>query len=167
MLTTMEISTIDCGKEQPYQPRDMSDSSQYLYGHPPPDIMPKGLSNNGTVACKRHNSMYTYTRVMHIPHETHTYIIRAHVHGCKRLKLRYLIDRDVLVGIGGRLRQLEGLFIGGPVQSGRVGHTISIETLIDVLLVLYDECCNSSLRREKTVSDFIEFGKCPLDIRQR
>ncbi|XP_012224760.1 serine/threonine-protein kinase Genghis Khan isoform X1 [Linepithema humile] len=108
LITTMEISAIDCGKEQHYQPRDMSDSSQYLYGHPPPDIMPKGLPNNG---------------------------------------------------IGGRLRQLEGLFIGGPVQGGRVGHTISIETLIDVLLVLYDECCNSSLRREKTVSDFIEFVK--------
>ncbi|XP_076236066.1 serine/threonine-protein kinase gek [Calliopsis andreniformis] len=63
-------------------------------------------------------------------------------------------------GIGGRLRQLEALFIGGPVQGeGRVGHTFSIETLIDILLVLYDECCNSSLRREKTVSDFIEFVK--------
>ncbi|XP_077284001.1 serine/threonine-protein kinase gek [Arctopsyche grandis] len=54
-----------------------------------------------------------------------------------------------------RLKQLEGLFLGGPVQ-GR-GHSFSIETLIDVLLVLYDECCNSSLRREKTVSDFIDF----------
>ncbi|XP_076676187.1 serine/threonine-protein kinase gek isoform X2 [Andrena cerasifolii] len=63
-------------------------------------------------------------------------------------------------GIGGRLRQLEALFIGGPIQGeGRVGHTFSIETLIDILLVLYDECCNSSLRREKTVSDFIEFVK--------
>ncbi|EAT34007.1 AAEL013729-PA, partial [Aedes aegypti] len=31
-----------------------------------------------------------------------------------------------------------------------------IETLLDCMLVLYDECCNSSLRREKTVSDFIE-----------
>ncbi|XP_076375984.1 serine/threonine-protein kinase gek isoform X3 [Megalopta genalis] len=63
-------------------------------------------------------------------------------------------------GIGGRLRQLEAVFIGGPVQGeGRVGHTFSIETLIDILLVLYDECCNSSLRREKTVSDFIEFVK--------
>ncbi|OAD55454.1 Serine/threonine-protein kinase MRCK alpha [Eufriesea mexicana] len=63
-------------------------------------------------------------------------------------------------GIGGRLRQLESLFIGGPVQGeGRIGHTFSIETLIDILLVLYDECCNSSLRREKTVSDFIEFVK--------
>ncbi|XP_024946163.1 serine/threonine-protein kinase Genghis Khan isoform X1 [Cephus cinctus] len=65
----------------------------------------------------------------------------------------------VINGVGGRLRQLEALFIGGPVQGGRAGHTFSIETLIDVLLVLYDECCNSSLRREKTVSDFIEFVK--------
>lgn len=79
----------------------------------------------------------------------------------------YIIDKKVLrelnkivfIGIGGRLRQLESLFIGGPVQGeGRIGHTFSIETLIDILLVLYDECCNSSLRREKTVSDFIEFG---------
>lgn len=63
------------------------------------------------------------------------------------------------LGIGGKLCQLEGLFIGDSAPSGRAGHTVSIETLIDVLLVLYDECCNSSLRREKTVSDFIEFGK--------
>lgn len=58
-----------------------------------------------------------------------------------------------------RLRQLETLFIGGPLDSEKAGQTFSIETLIDILLVLYDECCNSSLRREKTVSDFIEFGK--------
>ncbi|KAH0545683.1 serine/threonine-protein kinase Genghis Khan isoform X2 [Cotesia glomerata] len=62
-------------------------------------------------------------------------------------------------GVAGRLRQLESLFISGPVQGGKIGHTFSIETLIDVLLILYDECCNSSLRREKTVSDFIEFVK--------
>lgn len=37
------------------------------------------------------------------------------------------------------------------------GQCFSTETLLDVLLVLYDECCNSSLRREKTVSDFVEF----------
>jgi serine/threonine-protein kinase MRCK len=56
-----------------------------------------------------------------------------------------------------RLRQLEALFLGGPIQGH--GQSFSVETLLDVLLVLYDECCNSSLRREKTVSDFIEFGK--------
>ncbi|KAK0161975.1 hypothetical protein PV327_008366 [Microctonus hyperodae] len=62
-------------------------------------------------------------------------------------------------GVAGRLRQLENLFTSGPVQGGKIGHTFSIETLIDILLILYDECCNSSLRREKTVSDFIEFVK--------
>lgn len=36
------------------------------------------------------------------------------------------------------------------------GKSISVEALLDALLVLYDECCNSSLRREKTVTDFIE-----------
>lgn len=46
--------------------------------------------------------------------------------------------------------------MGGPIQGQ--GKCFSIETLLDVLLVLYDECNNSSLRREKTVSDFIEFG---------
>lgn len=56
-----------------------------------------------------------------------------------------------------RLRQLESLFLGGPIQGQ--GQCFSIETLLDILLVLYDECCNSSLRREKTVSEFIEFGK--------
>ncbi|EAA00280.5 AGAP012090-PA, partial [Anopheles gambiae str. PEST] len=34
-----------------------------------------------------------------------------------------------------------------------------VETMLDCLVVLYDECCNSSLRREKTVSDFIELMK--------
>ncbi|XP_073988373.1 serine/threonine-protein kinase gek [Rhodnius prolixus] len=56
-----------------------------------------------------------------------------------------------------RLRQLESLFLGGPVLGQ--GQCFSLETLLDILLVLYDECCNSSLRREKTVSDFIEFAK--------
>lgn len=75
--------------------------------------------------------------------------------------LIYTRFRNVLfcLGVGGKLCQLERLFIGGSTQGGRASHIVSIETLIDVLLVLYDECCNSSLRREKTVSDFIEFGK--------
>ncbi|XP_063233759.1 serine/threonine-protein kinase Genghis Khan [Bacillus rossius redtenbacheri] len=56
-----------------------------------------------------------------------------------------------------RLRRLEALFLGGPTRGQ--GQCFSIETLLDILLVLYDECCNSSLRREKTVSDFIELVK--------
>lgn len=68
-----------------------------------------------------------------------------------------------------RLRQLESLIIEngsanilldtiesvGIIPPGQ-GKSISVEALLDALLVLYDECCNSSLRREKTVTDFIE-----------
>lgn len=42
------------------------------------------------------------------------------------------------------------------------GKAISVETLLDALLLLYDECSNSSLRREKTVSDFIKIGMYQL-----
>lgn len=37
--------------------------------------------------------------------------------------------------------------------------SVSVEALLDCLLVLHDECCNSSLRREKTVTDFIDLVK--------
>ena len=56
-----------------------------------------------------------------------------------------------------RLRQLEQLVLRGAGRSD--GLMFSAETLLDVLVVLFDECSNSSLRREKTVSDFIEFGE--------
>lgn len=70
-----------------------------------------------------------------------------------------------------RLRQLESLILENgsanyllstaddAMISNHPGKPISIEALLDCLLVLYDECCNSSLRREKTVSDFIDIGK--------
>ena len=61
-----------------------------------------------------------------------------------------------------RLKELESLFLAGP--NGNFGPCHSIETLLDVLLVLYDECINSSMRREKTVSDFIEYGKQSTDM---
>ncbi|XP_018577381.1 serine/threonine-protein kinase Genghis Khan [Anoplophora glabripennis] len=56
-----------------------------------------------------------------------------------------------------RLKHLERLFLGGPVLGKEL--SFSIETLLDLLIVLYDECCISSLRKEKTVSDFIEYVK--------
>lgn len=75
-----------------------------------------------------------------------------------------------------RLRQLESIIIengassillGGTGNDGKYtntslvnpGKTLSVEALLDALIVLYDECCNSSLRREKTVNDFIELVK--------
>merc|ERR1719225_2108158 len=54
---------------------------------------------------------------------------------------------------------LEALFLGGPLVSVNEAKCFSTETLLDVLMVLYNECCNSSLRKEKTVSDFIELVK--------
>lgn len=43
-------------------------------------------------------------------------------------------------------------------MSANQAKCFSTETLLDVLMVLYNECCNSSLRKEKTVSEFIELG---------
>lgn len=45
--------------------------------------------------------------------------------------------------------------------------TVSVEGLLDCLLVLHDECCNSSLRREKTVSDFIDLVKPIVQVIKR
>ncbi|VVD00654.1 unnamed protein product, partial [Leptidea sinapis] len=60
-----------------------------------------------------------------------------------------------VVGIK-RLKHIESMFVSRRLQGPR-SHGLSVETLIDVLLVLYDECCNSSLRREKTVADFLNY----------
>ena len=77
-------------------------------------------------------------------------------------------------GVSGedRLNQLESLFCdGGGNNNALLRRTnndeddddivkaLSTETLLDVLVLLYNECCNSSLRKEKTVTDFIELGK--------
>ncbi|XP_050679355.1 serine/threonine-protein kinase Genghis Khan [Leptidea sinapis] len=62
-----------------------------------------------------------------------------------------------VVGIK-RLKHIESMFVSRRLQGPR-SHGLSVETLIDVLLVLYDECCNSSLRREKTVADFLNYVK--------
>lgn len=58
-----------------------------------------------------------------------------------------------------RLRQLEVLFGGGLPEGAHTAKAFSTETLLDILLVLYNECCNSSLRKEKTLTDFIELGE--------
>lgn len=79
-----------------------------------------------------------------------------------------------------RLRQLESLIIEngsssllhgstgtggtGVNETNSPGKSLSVEAMLDCLLVLYDECCNSSLRREKTVSDFIELVKPVIQL---
>ena len=59
-----------------------------------------------------------------------------------------------------RMGELESLFLGGPLSAHLgVAKSFSIESLVDILMVLFDECSTSSLRREKTVSEFIELGR--------
>lgn len=57
------------------------------------------------------------------------------------------------MGLEQRMTHLERIIVGGPPEQ-----CLSIDTLVDILLVLYTECCNSSLRRETTVSHFIDWG---------
>lgn len=69
-----------------------------------------------------------------------------------------------------RLQMLESLVCGnyftsemlaaaGITENSTELNSLSVEALLDTLLVLYDECWNSSLRREKSVADFIELFK--------
>ncbi|XP_032876598.1 serine/threonine-protein kinase MRCK alpha isoform X3 [Amblyraja radiata] len=60
-----------------------------------------------------------------------------------------------------RLKRLEKLLLDGPRRSGLA---VSLETLLDIIVCLYDECANSPLRREKNISDFLEWAK-PFTIK--
>ncbi|XP_077024667.1 serine/threonine-protein kinase MRCK alpha isoform X4 [Tamandua tetradactyla] len=56
-----------------------------------------------------------------------------------------------------RLRQLEQFILDGPAQTS--GQCFSVETLLDILICLYDECNNSPLRREKNILEYLEWAK--------
>ncbi|XP_051951411.1 serine/threonine-protein kinase MRCK alpha-like [Xyrauchen texanus] len=56
-----------------------------------------------------------------------------------------------------RLKKLEKLILDGPAQSN--GQCFSVETLLDILVCLYDECNNSPLRREKNILEFLDWAK--------
>ncbi|KAM6915607.1 serine/threonine-protein kinase MRCK alpha isoform 2-T2 [Xenentodon cancila] len=56
-----------------------------------------------------------------------------------------------------RLKKLEKLILDGAAQSN--GQCLSVETLLDILVCLYDECNNSPLRREKNILEFLDWAK--------
>ncbi|CAL1586119.1 unnamed protein product [Knipowitschia caucasica] len=56
-----------------------------------------------------------------------------------------------------RLKKLEKLILDGRVQTN--GQCLSVETLLDILVCLYDECNNSPLRREKNILEFLDWAK--------
>uniref|UniRef100_A0A8B9DUD8 Serine/threonine-protein kinase MRCK alpha n=1 Tax=Anser cygnoides TaxID=8845 RepID=A0A8B9DUD8_ANSCY len=53
--------------------------------------------------------------------------------------------------------KLEQFILDGPTRSN--GQCFSVETLLDILICLYDECNNSPLRREKNILEYLEWGK--------
>ena len=55
-----------------------------------------------------------------------------------------------------RLKELEKLYSQTP---GIDKEIFSIETLLDILVVLYDECNTPLLKRDKHVIDFLDIGK--------
>uniref|UniRef100_A0A1A8PX82 Serine/threonine-protein kinase MRCK alpha n=7 Tax=Nothobranchius TaxID=28779 RepID=A0A1A8PX82_9TELE len=56
-----------------------------------------------------------------------------------------------------RLKKLEKLILDGPAHSS--GQCLSVETLLDILVCLYDECNNSPIRREKNILEFMDWAK--------
>ena len=57
-----------------------------------------------------------------------------------------------------RLKELEKLYaVSGTTFNGE-RNIFSVETLLDILLVLFDECNTPLLKREKHVADFLEIG---------
>jgi len=62
----------------------------------------------------------------------------------------------------GRLKQLEKLYStskGSFINNDGQRKVFSVETLLDILLVLFDECNTPLLKREKHVADFLEIAK--------
>ena len=53
-----------------------------------------------------------------------------------------------------RLKTLEKIFSAGIQDTA-----LSTETLLDIFLVLYDECSSASLRRDKNIAEFVETGE--------
>ena len=61
-----------------------------------------------------------------------------------------------------RVKHLEQVFLNGVTKSK--GQSLSVETLLDALLVLYDECNSSALLREKNVSEFVDYGEYSYQV---
>ncbi|XP_057208297.1 serine/threonine-protein kinase MRCK beta isoform X3 [Triplophysa rosa] len=55
-----------------------------------------------------------------------------------------------------RLKKLEQLLLDGHQKNEK---SLSVETLLDILICLYNECSNSPLKREKHVTEFLEWVK--------
>lgn len=64
------------------------------------------------------------------------------------------MDTDIA---GKRLQALEKLYTSPHSGNGQL-EKFSTETLLDILIVLYDECNTTVMKRDKRVLDFLEVG---------
>lgn len=60
---------------------------------------------------------------------------------------------------------MDELYTNGRVRN--VGEVVSVECLLDMLLLLHDECSESTQRREKNFSAFVEVSKCDCMLHKR
>lgn len=67
-----------------------------------------------------------------------------------------LVEKMAPSDVGQRIKELEELYIGGVTNAEN--QSVSIETLLDILVVLYDECQGSTLCRERNISGFVNYG---------
>jgi len=59
------------------------------------------------------------------------------------------------INIESRFEEVKRLILNYSINDSTV---LSIDGLLDALLVLYDECCNATFKREKTIIEFLEYG---------
>lgn len=60
--------------------------------------------------------------------------------------------------VSSRYGELDSVFLRRASQPADKDAFYSVETLLDSLMVLYQECCSSSMRRERTIAEFVESG---------
>ena len=72
------------------------------------------------------------------------------------------LEKFLLRGTGG-LNDTLSNFNATTHQQATNQCSFSTETLVDALIVLYDECSNSSMRRDKTISSFIDYSKAIVE----
>ena len=60
--------------------------------------------------------------------------------------------------VSSRFDVLDAVFLHRGSQQDARDTYYSVETLLDSLMVLYQECCSSSMRRERNIAEFVESG---------
>ncbi|XP_065912103.1 serine/threonine-protein kinase MRCK alpha-like [Dysidea avara] len=61
--------------------------------------------------------------------------------------------------VSSRYGALDAVFLRRGNQQDARDAYYSVETLLDSLMVLYQECCSSSMRRERNIAEFVESAK--------